>query len=144
MSSSSSEIRLRDEFVSREGRMAVLFPSEASARAAVSQLRALGVDMKDVELVMRPRARRAGTPPTHHSENEIDEAGDEIAQVAEESFSDDEKILAQVRRALGTGAVAISFLPGSHDERREELARRLKAMGALAVYYFGPWTTEWL
>jgi hypothetical protein len=144
MSVPNEEFKLRGEFHPRENFMTVLFPSESSARAAAGVLRERGIDLTAAEMAVHRQAGRAGQHRGERSENEVDEAGDEVARVASESFSDDEKILAQVRRALGAGAAALSFPIGDQEERREELARHMKEHGALAVYFFGAWTTEWL
>lgn len=145
MSTSEQKPPAREKFKPRENSIAALFASEPAARQAAAALGPLGIDPKTVEFVTwRASERRMVLSTAAGPEAELESAGEEIAQAASESFSDDEKIGAQIDRALHAGSSLLSFLVKDDLELREMLAEQLKSKGALAVYYWSPWTTGWL
>ena len=131
-------------FMPRENTMTVIFPSSEIARTAISALADADIRADEVELVSGADHPAADTQsPGFKADSPGVEGFDEIAHVLNESFSDDDKAYVEIDRALAAGGALLN-LPMTGEQRRSEIASRLRSEGATAIYYLDALVTEQL
>jgi len=132
-------------FVPSENTMTLVFATSEEARRAISTLSEAGIPSDRVELVLAAdhQAPDIELPQLKQDSPGID-GFNEILHVFTESFSDDEKAYVEFDRRLAAGGALLSVSMTGCKERRSEVASRLRAHGARAIYYWGPLATEQL
>jgi hypothetical protein len=113
-----------------------VFPSLEQVRRAAQALAEAGFDAGDVEIY----AGRPGAERLEQDERQEGPIAEFFKFVA--SFSDDDKVEDQTHRALRAGGSVIGIAMRGREDRKDQIARLLHEQGAVAVHYWGPWTTE--
>ncbi len=123
-----------------ENRLAAIFPDRKAALSAIAALTSPDLGSEPVRLV--ERGGRAAGDGDQQKPGKRPGVVEELGRVLGESFSDDEKFTATIDRALAQGASVLEMDLKERDQERESLAASLKQSGAVAVFYWGPMTSE--
>jgi len=119
-------------------RITALFSSDADAKAAVGELKVLGIDAGAIDVFIG-----------EDGANALDLAGFEhgavvrmlrnleslTVQIAEHTTQDAE-------RTLRTGGIAIAILMDQRESMKDDIAAVLRRHDARAIRYWGRWTIE--
>jgi DNA-binding PucR family transcriptional regulator len=116
-----------------------VFRSYQAAQSAMHAVEKAGIGRHEANL-LAVAPSRTSVPQWE----DVTDAIDEVLKSFRESFSDDERLEAQLDRALASGGAVLNVSLLEREEERHDLSALLKQHGAFAVIYWGPFATEWL
>ena len=119
-------------------RVTALFSSDADAKAAVGEVKALGIEATAIDVFIgEDGAAALDLTGLEHGTvvRTLRNLESLTVQIAEQTTHDAEK-------TLRTGGIAIAILMDQHESMKDDVAAVLRRHRARAIRYWGRWTIE--